>query len=171
MRRLLLAAIGLAASLMLANCATTARIAAASDVHALLIAIRDDDDAAFQARVDKPALERELEDRLLERSGAASDPSVAALGSLFARPLAKLAGEALLRPDVFRSVAQYYGYTAGAPLPNQFAIAAALRPLPDGRVCAARRHGGPCLITFAHENGTWRLVSFDGDLRDLHLSR
>ena len=47
--------------------------------------------------------------------------------------------------------------------------AAAWRSLPDGRVCAAKRHGGPCLITFANESGTWRLVSFDGDVGMLRL--
>jgi hypothetical protein len=36
-------------------------------------------------------------------------------------------------------------------------------------VCATRGRGGPCLITFADEDGTWRMVSFDGDTAMLRL--
>ena len=90
---------------------------------------------------------------------------------MLAHPLARLAGDTFLRPGVFRTIAEYYGYKPGAPLPNQLVIAGALRALPDGRVCAARRHGGPCLLTFADEAGTWRLISFDGDIADLKLPR
>lgn len=166
--RWLLAALALVAS----ACATTHRIQAASDVHALLIAIRDDDDAAFDAHVDREALEHELEGRILARTqGADASDATRALGALLARPLAQLAGNALLRPQVFRAVAEYYGYKPGQPIPGEFAIAGALRPLPNGDVCAARSHGGPCLITFANEAGTWRLVSFDGDLGLLKLPR
>jgi hypothetical protein len=157
-------------ALGLAACATTQRIEAAGDVHALLVSIRDDDKAGFQARIDKAALERELEARILQRTEQPdASEATRALSALLARPLARLAGDALLQPSVFRSVAEYYGYTPQTPIPNQFAIAAALRPLPDGRVCAARRQNGPCLITFADEAGIWRLVSFDGDIHQLRL--
>jgi hypothetical protein len=154
----------------LAACATTERIGAANDVHALLVAIRDDDRAAFDAHIDKPALEHELEARILERTeGGQSSDAVRALGAVLAHPMARLAGDALLRPSVFRAVAEYYGYKPGTPVPNQLEIAGALRALPDGRVCAARGRKGPCLITFASEAGAWRLVSFDGDIKELRL--
>ena len=159
-------------ALLAVGCATTARITAANDVHALLIAIRDDDHAAFDAHVDRDALEHELEGRLLDRTQQPStDDTVKALGALLARPLAQLAGDALIRPKVFRAVAEYYGYRPEMPIPNQLEIAGALRALPDGRVCAAKSHKGPCLITFANEAGTWRLVSFDGDISLLRLPR
>jgi hypothetical protein len=161
-------AIGLIA--LTAACATTQRITAASDVHALLIAIRDDDHAAFDARVDKVALEHELEARILERTQAPHvSPAGQALGALLARSVSQLAGDALVRPKVFRAVAEYFGYKPDTPIPGQFEIAAALRPLPDGRVCAAKAHKGPCVITFANEAGTWKLVSFDGDIGQLRL--
>jgi hypothetical protein len=161
-------AVGVALSV--AACATTQRIEAASDVHALLIAIRDDDHATFDAHVDRPALEHELEARLLDRTQQPdTSDTVKALGALLARPLAQLAGETLIRPKVFRAVAEYYGYRPQTPIPSQFEIAGALRALPDGRVCAAKNHKGPCLITFANESGTWRLVSFDGDISLLRL--
>ena len=158
------------AALALGGCATTERIEAAGDVHALLIAIRDDDRAAFDAHVDKVALQRELEARILDQTQApATSDAVRTLGALLAHPIAQLAGDALVRPKVFRAVAEYYGYRPQTPIPGQLEIAGALRPLPDGRVCAAKRHNGPCLITFADEAGTWRLVSFDGDISQLRL--
>ena len=157
-------------ALLVAACATTQRFEAANDVHALLISIRDDDSAAFDAHVDRVALERELEARLLDRTQQPdTTDTVKALGALLARPLARLAGDALIRPKVFRAVAEYYGYRPQAPIPNQFEIAGALRALPDDRVCAAKSHKGPCLLTFADEGGAWRLVSFDGDISLLRL--
>jgi len=152
----------IAIALILVGCATTQRIAAAGDVHALLIAIRDDDRAGFEAHIDRPALEAQLQARLVARAGTLAG-GWRALGVILSGPAARTAGELLLRPDVFRGVADYYGYRPGAPIPNALVIASALRALPDGRVCAARSKGGPCLLTFADEVGTWRLVAFEGD--------
>jgi len=151
-------------------CATAERVSAAGDVHALLIAIRDNDHAAFDARVDRHALEQQLESRILARTqGAGESDTTHTLGAALAGPLARLAGQALLQPEVFRAVAEYYGYRPETPIPGEIAIAGALRPLPDGRVCAAKGHNGPCLLTFANEQGVWRLVSFDGDVSLLRL--
>jgi len=164
--KLMLAALALLAS----GCATAERVSAAGDVHALLIAIRDNDHAAFDARVDRPALEHQMEARILDRTqGPNADSSTKALGAALAGPLARLAGETMLRPEVFKAVAEYYGYRPETPVPGELVIAGALRALPDGRVCAAKGHGGPCLLTFANEQGTWRLVSFDGDVGLLKL--
>src|ERR1700679_332606 len=100
-----------ALALSLAACAPTQRIEAAGDVHALLVAIRNDDQPGFEAHVDKVALERELETRVLERTERpGQNDTLHALGAIFAHPLAQLAGDALLKPDVFLSVAEYYGY-------------------------------------------------------------
>ena len=52
----------LAAALALAGCATANRLGAANDVHALLVAIRDDDQAGFDAHVDRNALKEQLQD-------------------------------------------------------------------------------------------------------------
>jgi hypothetical protein len=163
------AAVALACVVVCA-CATAQRIDAAGDVRALLIAIRDDDAAAFDARVDRPALERQLELRILSRTERPDQPdAVQALGAMFAAPVARLAVGALVRPEVFRAVAEYYGYGPNTPVPPQVAIAGDLRSLPDGRVCATRRRDGPCVLTFADQDGVWRLVSFDGDLSLLKM--
>jgi hypothetical protein len=152
----------------LAACATGERLSAAGDVHTLLVAIRDDDQAAFDAHVDRRALEAQIQARIVQRA-AGSGNTIRSLGVIFSGPMARAAGGLLIQPEVFRAVADYYGYKPGAPIPGTFAIASDLRPLPDGRVCATRARKGACLVTFANEAGVWRLVSFDGDAAMLRL--
>jgi hypothetical protein len=153
------------AAVILSSCATAQRYDAAGDVHALLVSIRDNDQAAFDARVDRPALKRQIESRMMgEARKAGANDGLAALGALIAPTLAELAGEALIQPQVFRSVAQYYGYDPAKPLPGPMVIGGQLRAVGDGQVCAPRQKDGPCLLTFTEEAGTWRLSGFDGDL-------
>jgi hypothetical protein len=159
--RILLRLLGLA---VLTSCATTQSFSAAGDVHSLLVAVRDDDRAAFDAHVDRRALEAQIQAKLIERTrNARLGEGGMGLGLLLSGPLARAAGGVLIQPEVFRAVAEYYGYRPDTPVPGAFALATALSPLPDGRVCARDRRGGPCLLTFADEDGTWRLVAFDAD--------
>jgi hypothetical protein len=149
---------------LLSGCATGERLAAASDVHSLLVSIRDDDRAGFDAHVDRRALEAELQQHLVEKTrDAGLGRGATGLGLLLSGPMARAAGGALIQPEVFRAVADYYGYRSDKALPGSLTLAAALSPLPDGRVCARDRKHGPCLLTFADEAGTWRLVAFDAD--------
>ena len=152
----------LAALGFLAGCATSERIGAASDVHALMIAIRDNDRPTFDAHVDRTALEAEIQARIVARAAQPGAPKLQKdLGIAFSGSLAHAAGGLLIRPDVFRAVADYYGYNPSTPIPGTLTIAEALRALPDGRVCATTRRRGPCLVTFAREDGVWRMVSVD----------
>ncbi|ATC23061.1 DUF2939 domain-containing protein [Caulobacter vibrioides] len=162
----LLALTAVAASL--SACATVNRIDAGGDVHDLLVAIRDNDRAAFDAHVDRRALKGQIEARLMAeaRQRAGQNDGVIALAAIAAGPLANAAGEALIRPETFRAAANYYGYTPDRPIPGRVAIAAALRPTGDGRVCAARKDG-PCLMTFTREGDRWRLSGFDASAANL----
>ena len=83
---------------------------------------------------------------------------------------ARVAGEALIRPQTFHAAANYYGYTPDRPIPGRVAIASTLRPVGDGRVCAAKRDG-PCMLTFTREGDRWRLSSFDVQAADLRARR
>ena len=151
--------------LALGGCATAQRFDAASDVHALLVSIRDDDPAAFERHVDRPALKRQIEARMMgEARKAGAGDGLAAFGAILAPALADIAGDALIRPRVFRSVAAYYGYDAATPIPGPMVIGSQLKPLGEGQVCATRKKDGPCLLTFTEEAGTWRLSGFEGDL-------
>jgi hypothetical protein len=160
-RRLIIMALAAA----LAACASVTRLDAAQDVHALLIAIRDNDQAAFDARVDRPALKRDLMDKV----GKRIDKRLKGWASVLGPSVVDFASETLVQPQVFRLVARYYGYTADTPIPNIVEVAAALKPLPDGRVCAVTKQGGPCVLTFTKEQGVWKLTSFDGDFSMLSL--
>jgi hypothetical protein len=150
------AGIGLA---LLSACATGERVSAAGDVRSLLLAVRDDDRAGFEAHVDKAALEAEMQSIIVDRAKASGLP--AAAGVLASGPLAHAAARIVLRPDVFRAIADYYGYRPDQPIPGTLALAAALTPLRDGRVCAKDAKTGACLLTFTNEGGVWRLTSFD----------
>lgn len=162
MKRIL--AIGLAAlyAAGLTSCASVERVDAAGDVHAFLIAIRDNDRATFDAHVDRQALKREIESRLDQMvTTRTGDTGSRFVGALLAGPLARTAVEAALRPDVFRAIAVSLGYTPDKPIPGQFAIAQALRQVNDGQVCAAKSRKAPCLLTFTREGEVWKLTAVD----------
>ena len=81
-----------------------------------------------------------------------------------------MAGNALIQPNVFRAVAEYYGYTPQTRIPGQIGISTALRQLPDGRVCAVKNKEGPCMLTFTKAvDGRWKLSGFDGELSMLRM--
>lgn len=158
-------------ALTLSACATVQKLDAAGDVHALLIAIRDGDSATFDSLVDRRALKGEIQNRLVVE--ASKDSRVpAGLAAILAPGLAELAGETLVQPQVFRSVAEYYGYRQDMKIPGPIGISTMLRELPDQRVCAVTKADGPCLLIFAKApDGRWKLSGFEGDLKMLRLKR
>ena|SRR5437762_6221610 len=158
--------IGLLA-MALAACASVQRLDAAGDVHALLISIRDNDQARFDAHVDRAALKQEFQAKLDQRLGR--DKRLNGLISLLGPSVVDFAGDNLVQPQVFKMVARQYGYTPETKIPNVMQIAGALKPLPDGRVCAVSKKNGPCLMSFTKEQGVWKLTSFDGDFSMLRL--
>jgi hypothetical protein len=162
----------LLAALSLSACATAERYDAAGDIHALLVAIRDNDRAAFEQHVDRAALERQIELRIAAEAKKQSGREDWAAAAAFLAPtLAGLAGDALIQPQVFRLVAEQYGYKPATPIPPPTVISSALRTLDTGQVCAARSKDGPCLLIFTRQEGVWRLTGFEGDLAMLRLRR
>ncbi|MDO8900537.1 MAG: DUF2939 domain-containing protein [Phenylobacterium sp.] len=158
--------IPLALALSLSACAGGAqRLDAAGDVHTLLTAIRDGDEATFDRHVDRQALRAQIEARIAVEAGrAGGNDEMRALGALLGPALAKAASEQLVRPQVFRGVAEYSGYDPRQPLPGRVAIAGSLRALDNGRVCATRAKDGPCLLIFTQTDGVWRLSGFEGEI-------
>jgi hypothetical protein len=158
-------------ALTLSACATVQKLDAASDVHALLISIRDGDQATFDSLVDRRALKREIQDRLVVEASRDSRMP-AGLAAILAPGLAELAGETLVQPSVFRAVADYYGYRPDMKIPGPIGISTMLRELPDSRVCAVSKKDGPCLLIFTKApDGRWKLSGFEGDLSMLRLKR
>lgn len=158
-------------ALALSSCATVQKLDAAADVHALLIAIRDSDRATFDALVDKRALKQDVQARLVAE--ARRDPRVPeALAAVLAPGLADVAGDLLIRPEVFRAVAERYGYRRDMQIPGPMGISTLLKPLDTGRVCAVEKKDGPCLLIFTQgPDDRWRLSGFTGDLSTLRLKR
>lgn len=153
------------ATLAVASCATVQRYDAAQDVHALLVAIRDNDRAAFERHVDRRALKRQLEARLIdETQGSGAPLLLQGLGVTLAEPVSELAGELLIQPRVFRWVAEHYGYRRTDPIPGAAALSPALRPIGGGRVCAVAGPGGPCVLVFTRTADAWKLTGFEGDI-------
>ncbi len=157
------------AAISLSACATATRYDAAGDVHALLVAIRNNDHAAFDSRVDRPALKAQIESQLVRKARGANLGGWQAAAVALAGPAADIAGEALVQPETFRYAANYYGYTPDKPIPDRITIAAGLRYIGSDQVCAAKDKNGPCLLTFTLENGTWRLSGFDPETAKLRL--
>jgi hypothetical protein len=164
MRRLILA---LAAVLTLAACATAQKLGAANDVHALLVAIRDNDSQTFDAHVDHDALKKQLQAYLQSR--VANSKQLKGLAGLLGPSVVDFADEALIQPKTFRLVAEQYGYKSDAKIPNPLVIAQVLKQLPDGRVCATKAKDGPCVLMFTKEQGVWKLSSFEGDFSTLRI--
>jgi hypothetical protein len=164
MRTVLIAVLALA----LAACATATRYDAAGDIHALLVAIRDNDKPTFDRYVDRPELKAQMKARLsamaIQRGGA--------LGGLLAETFGGLTDalvDAAVQPQVFLAVAEAKGYRPSKPLPGRVAITSSLRYFEGDRVCVTGKKDGPCLLVFANEGGTWRLVAFEGPLDTLKL--
>ena len=157
-------------ALLIAGCSTTARLDAAGDVHDLLVAVRDNDRKAFERHIDRDALRRQIEGRMVREATASPHPALRSLGIAFAPPGAAMAEAMLLQPRVLRMAAEHYGYTPDQPIPGRIAIAGSLKTLDDGRVCATRTKGGECLLIFTQRNGTWRLTGFEGELSDLRTA-
>jgi hypothetical protein len=164
MRRLILA---LAAVLTLAACATAQKLGAANDVHALLVAIRDNDSQAFDAHVDHEALKAQLHAFLQKK--VVANKQLKGLADLLGPSAIDFADEALVQPKTFRLVAEQYGYKTDTKIPNAVVIAQALKQLPDGRVCATKGKDGPCMLIFAKEQGVWKLTAFQGDFSMLRI--
>ena len=156
-------------ALLIAGCSTTARFDAAGDVHDLLVAVRDNDRAAFERHIDRDALRRQIESRMV-REARDSPGALRSIGIALAQPGAAMAEAMLLQPRVLRMAAEHSGYTPDQPIPGRSAIAGSLKHLDDGRVCATRTKGGECLLVFTERNGTWRPTGFEGELSDLRTA-
>lgn len=169
MTRVRLAAVVLLAILVQA-CAGATQLSAGSDIHAFLISIRDDDQAAFDAHIDRPALKAQLRAKLLVDAARRSD-ELGVLAAAIGRPVVDFAVDQLMQPEIFRAAAAEFGYSPDRPIPNTLVIAQALKPIDADHVCVVKKRDGPCIFDFTNEGGTWRLTAFEGDRSLLRLPK
>ena len=150
---------------VMAACATVPRFEAAGDIHTFLVAIRDGDQAQFDAHVDRRALKTQLKSRLIAGEAQThGTESWQAVGAVLAGPLVDIGVDALVQPQTFRAAAIELGYAPDRPIPNRLQIDAFLRYTGDGEVCVTTRRDGPCTLVFRDEAGVWKLVGYEGDL-------
>lgn len=142
-------------SLALSACGGSAPKAAAETASRLLAAAVYEDDAAFEAEIDRPAVREDIRrqvnalarDEVLEVDGGPSDFALDRMISPIAIRLVDPAGQALATP------------------PSADQLAPMLKPAGEDRVCL-RGEGRECLLTFAKEPEGWRLVGMKAmDLR------
>lgn len=162
MKRLLLAL-----TLVASACATPQQYSAADDIHAFMIAVRDNDRTSFNAHVDRDALALQLEGRILKE--LPKDGTVGTISALIAAPVAGFATDLVAQPRVFRAIAVTNGYDPAKPLPGRMVIAQALTSAGGGRVCVGDKED-PCILVFSRAGDVWKLTAFQGDLDDLRRS-
>jgi hypothetical protein len=151
-------------------CAATTQLSAGNDVHAFLLSIRDNDQANFDAHVDRPALKAQLRAKLIA-DAARRGGDLGALAAVVGRPLVDFAVDNLVQPEVFRAAAAELGYSPDQPIPNTLVIAQALKTIDADHVCVVKKHGGLCIFDFTDEAGVWRLTAFEGDRSLLRLPK
>lgn len=142
-------------SLALAACGDRAPKGAAESASRLLTAAVYEDEAAFEAEIDRPAVREDIRrqvsalarDETLEVDGGPSDFALDRMISPVAIRVVSPEGEALATP------------------PTAEQLAPMLKSVGDDQVCL-RGESHECLLTFAREAGAWRLVGMKAmDLR------
>src|SRR6185312_12034772 len=106
MRRAL-EALAVAAALLAAGCTGPVRLSAAGDIHAFLVATRDDDSPTFLAHVDRPALKEQLSAKLVADAERRGGDTAGAVAEIAGPAVVSLAVDALVKPRVFRAVAEW----------------------------------------------------------------
>lgn len=148
-----------ALTLLVAACGKAPAKDAGVAVQALLAAVQTGDAQAFEAGVDRPALRADLRRQMIavgQQAGLdVGGPSDSAL-------------DRMIGPDAFHLT------LGGAPLaapPSTAQVATQLKPVAKDRVCLhALDAGQACLLTFARENGAWRLVAMPADHPAIELA-
>ena len=162
--------LALAGALALGACATLQQYEAAGDIRAFLLAIRDGDQAGFDAHIDRPALKEQVRARVIAYVMQRQDTGgLAVLGAAMAGPIADYAVDHLAQPQVFLAVAEAEGYSPDQPVPSAAFLTPLIKPIDSERACISEKAGGPCVLVFRKEDGAWKLIAFEGDPKMLKL--
>jgi hypothetical protein len=156
---------------MLSGCATgPGPSEAAADVRAFAMALRDRDMAGIEARIDRPALQGQVNglarqiasDEIAKRTGGGGTGAILGLfGADLAAPVIERLAQRALQPDVLADIARRAGLTPETRLPGRTVTSLALRNVPDGRVCAPDPQTRGCLLYFGKYPSGWKLNAID----------
>jgi hypothetical protein len=156
---------------LMSGCATGPGPSEAStDVRAFAMALRDRDMAGIEARIDRPALQSQVNglarqiasDEIAKRTGGGGTGAILGLfGADLAAPVIERLAARALQPDVLADIARRAGLTPETRLPGRTITSLALRSVPDGRVCAPDPQTRGCLLYFAKYPSGWKLNAID----------
>lgn len=139
-----------AAAVLLSGCASGYAMTARDDVHRFLVAVRNDDQATFDAIVDQKAIAQSIATNRCLQTGARRD----ALFSCMSTTASQIGPIPL---SAFRGVAASFGYERGRR-PTGIVRVSARRDAYD-QVCVSNKHFGPCVLWFIGQGDSWRLTS------------
>jgi hypothetical protein len=143
---------------------------ASTDVRAFAMALRDRDLAAIESRIDRPALQGQVNglaraiaaDEIAKRTGGGGTGALLGLfGADLAAPIIERLARRALEPDMLADIARRAGLTPETRLPGRTITALALRSVPDGRVCAPDPQTRGCLLYFGKYPSGWKLNAID----------
>jgi hypothetical protein len=156
---------------MVSGCATSPGPSeASSDVRAFAMALRDRDLPGIEARIDRPALQGQVNglaraiatDEIAKRAGGGGAGALLGLfGADLAGPIIERLAARALEPDVLADLARRSGLTPETRLPGRTVTSLALRSVPDGRVCSPDPQTRGCLLYFGKYPSGWKLNAID----------
>ncbi len=140
---------------------------ASGDIRAFAMALRDRDMAGIESRIDRPALQGQVNglaraiagEEIAKRTGGSA--LLGLLGADLAAPVIETLARRALEPDVLADLARRSGLTPETRLPGRTVTAFALKGLPDGRVCAPDPQTRGCLLYFGKYPSGWKLNAID----------
>jgi hypothetical protein len=134
----------------LSGCDIGVRTDAAKAIERFLAAVHDDDRAAFEAAIDRPALRANLGGQLTELARAK--------GVVVEGGPSEFALDRMISPAAFRLVEARTGQILPRA-PNAAEIALIMKVRDKTHVCVGDPKQARCQLSFAKRSGTWRLVA------------
>jgi hypothetical protein len=152
---------------LLMGCASIAPSRATMEIRSFLTALRDNNRAGIEARIDRAALSLQISEvsRAIGEAESKRFLGDGLLGGIIgavAGSALEFAGPSVVDPAILMAIARRAGLLADSHVPNQFQAQLYLRNLPDGRVCVPDPQTRTCLLFFTDnvELG-WQLTSVD----------
>jgi len=133
----------------LAGCDIGVRADAAKAIERFLAAVHNDDRAAFEAAIDRPALRANLGEQLTELARAK--------GVVVEGGPSEFALDRMISPEAFRLVEARTGQ-ALPHAPSAAEIVLIMKVQDKSHVCVGDPKAPRCQLSFAKRSGTWRLV-------------
>jgi hypothetical protein len=133
---------------LLSACGGGVRAKGSAAISAFLAAVQREDGKAFEAGLDRPALRADLRDQLADL-GRSHGVDVGGAS--------EFALDRMITPQAVRLTAQRVapGWPA---VPTAAQVVSHMKARDAGHICLEEAASRRCLLTFAREDGAWRLV-------------